>query len=50
MNAIKEFETLKFDKNEIRNHALKFSEENYRKQITDFVNKKYNEKLRMEEN
>lgn len=49
MESIKEFETLSFDKNEIRNHALKFSEENYRKQIIDFVNEKYNEKLRMGE-
>ncbi len=41
MDAIKEFENMKFDKNEIRNHTLKFSEENFRKQFIEFVEDKY---------
>ena len=34
---------MSFDKKEIREHALKFREEEFRRQIIDFVNKKYEE-------
>ena len=34
---------MKFDKKLIREHALKFREEEFRRQIIDFVNKKYEE-------
>lgn len=40
-NAIEKLETMKFDKELIREHALKFREEEFRKQIIEFVNKKY---------
>ena len=43
-NAIKKFETMKFDKQEIRNHAMKFDEEEFRKKIIDFVEKVVEEK------
>ncbi len=49
VEAIKEFEKLEFDKKAIREHAEKFAEESYRKQIIDFVNEKYEEKKKMEE-
>ncbi len=42
-NAIKKLENMKFDKEQIREHALKFREEEFRKQIIEFVNKKYDE-------
>lgn len=42
-DTIKEFETIKFDPNFIRKHALKFSTENFKNQITKFVNKKLEE-------
>ena len=40
-NAIKKFETMKFDKEVIREYALKFREEEFRRKIIDFVNQKY---------
>lgn len=48
--AIKEFEKINFNKEEIREHALKFDEENFKKQITEFVNQKYRKHLKTEEN
>ncbi len=45
MDAIKKFESMTFDQNEIRNHAMKFDEENFRKQILEYVNKKYKDKM-----
>ena len=48
IEAVKEFEKLEFNKEEIREHALKFSEENFRKEIKNFVKQEY-EKKRMGE-
>lgn len=45
MEAMSKFESMTFDKNEIRNHAMSFDEENFRKQILEYVNKKYKEKM-----
>lgn len=42
--AILEFEQMKFDKTEIRNHALKFNEETFREKIKNFVEEKEREK------
>ena len=41
IKAVNKFETLKFDHNLIRNHALKFSKERFIKEITTFVEQKY---------
>ena len=41
--AIKKFEEMKFDKNSIREHALKFREEEFRRKIKEYVTQKYNE-------
>lgn len=38
-NAIKKFETMSFNKQEIRQHALKFDEKEFRKNILEFVEK-----------
>lgn len=43
--AILEFEQMKFDKTEIRNHALKFNEEAFREKIKNFVEEKEREKI-----
>lgn len=43
INAIKRFETIKFDKNVIREHAEGFDEEVFKRKINDFVNEKYKE-------
>lgn len=37
--AILQSEKIKFDKKEIRTHAMKFDEEEFRKKITEFVKK-----------
>lgn len=37
--AIVNFETMSFDKNEIRNNALKFDEKEFRRKILEFVEK-----------
>ena len=33
-------ENIKFDKNEIRKHAMKFDEEEFRRKINEFVKEK----------
>ena len=38
-NALNEFENMKFNKKEIREHSLKFDEAEYRKKIVEFVAK-----------
>lgn len=38
--AIENFEEMKFDYKKIRNHALRFDKENFRKEILEFINKK----------
>ncbi|BCZ47101.1 glycosyl transferase [Clostridium gelidum] len=43
ISAIKKFETIKFNKEEIRAHALKFDESVFKLQIKDFVERKYKE-------
>mgnify|MGYP001614462670 CR=1 FL=1 len=43
--AIKEFERMKFDKEEIINHAQKFSKERFKKEIQLFVEKIYKKNL-----
>lgn len=43
IQAIKEFDKMCFDKNEIRNHALKFDESVFKQKIIDFISEKYNE-------
>jgi len=40
--AIKKFEKMKFDKKEIRKHALKFSKSRFKKEIKDFVVEQHN--------
>ena len=42
--AILKFETMSFDKQEIRKHALEFDEEVFRKKIKDFIDEKMKEK------
>lgn len=42
-DAIKKFETMKFDKNEIRKHALGFDEGIFQKKIDEFINEKIKE-------
>ena len=37
---------MKFDKKLIREHALKFREEEFRRKIIEFVNKKHDENLK----
>lgn len=37
IDAIKRFETMKFDKNEVRNHALQFDEEIFKQKISQFI-------------
>ena len=39
-NAISKFETMTFDKEEIRKHALKFDEKEFRRKILEFVKEK----------
>ena len=39
--AIKKFETIKFDYKKIREHSLKFSKERFEKEIEESVNEKY---------
>lgn len=39
--AIKKFEQSKFDKEEIRSHAAKFSKERFKSEIKDFINSKF---------
>lgn len=41
--AVEKFQTMTFDKKEIRNHALKFDEEVFKKKIEDFINEKLKE-------
>ena len=41
MEAIKECETVTFDRKEIRDQAMKFSEEEFRKNIIEFIKEKY---------
>ncbi len=36
-NAIKKFEKMKFDKKKLREHSLQFSEENFKKNISNYV-------------
>ncbi len=43
--AIEKFEELQFDKNVIREHAVKFDEKEFRRQMIDFINEKYKEKM-----
>lgn len=38
VNAIKEFESIKFDKKEIRKHAENFDESKFKKKILEFIN------------
>ncbi len=42
--AILEFEKMKFDKTEIRKHALKFNEESFREKIKSFIEEKNKER------
>ena len=37
--AILKFETMKFDKNEIREHAMKFDEKEFRRKMIEFIEK-----------
>ena len=39
-NAIQKFENMKFNKEEIRNHALQFDESVFQKKIKDFIEEK----------
>lgn len=41
-NAVEEFETHSFDENAIRNHAMQFSNEIFREQISVFIDNEYN--------
>lgn len=41
--AILKFETMKFDKQEIRSHALKFDESEFKRQISEYINSKVSE-------
>lgn len=41
LKAIEKFETLTFDPQKVRQHALKFSKERFEKEIESFVNEKY---------
>ena len=41
LKAIKKFEILEFNPQEIRKHSLKFSKERFEKEIEEFVNEKY---------
>jgi len=43
IKAIDKFEQLEFDYNLIRDHALKFSKERFKKEIKKFIESKYNE-------
>ncbi|MDL2292417.1 glycosyltransferase [Acholeplasma sp. OttesenSCG-928-E16] len=43
MDAIKRFETMSFDKEKIRKHALKFSDKRFKEEIKTYVLKKYQE-------
>ena len=38
-NAIKKFETMSFNKQKIRQHALKFDEKEFRRKIMEFIDK-----------
>lgn len=42
--SILQFETMKFNKNEIREHSLQFDETKFKKKIEDFINEKIKEK------
>ncbi len=42
--AIQRFETMKFDKQKIREHALKFDESEFKRKIKDFIDEKIKEK------
>ena len=42
--AILKFETMTFDKKEIRQNALKFDEKEFRRKIKEFIEEKYNER------
>lgn len=46
MEALKRFETMKFDKQELRRHAEGFDEEVFKARIKAFVEEKYEEKQR----
>src|SRR5690606_2433950 len=43
IDAVKHFETLKFDADSIRENALKFSKERFELEIEAFVNQKYSD-------
>ena len=43
INAVKKFNNMKFDKNEIRKHAENFDEEIFKKKIKDFIDSKHKE-------
>ena len=42
-DAINKFETMKFDKQEIRKHALEFDESEFQRKIKEFVDEKAKE-------
>ena len=44
IEAIEKFETMTFDKNEIRKHAMQFDETEFRRKIKEFVDEKIKEK------
>lgn len=44
VDALKRFETMKFDKHELRKHAEKFDDEVFKARIKAFVEEKYNER------
>lgn len=43
-NAIVRLENIQFDKKEIREHALKFDESEFKKKIKEFIDEKINER------
>lgn len=43
VDAVKTFDNMKFDKNEIRKHAESFDEEIFKKKIKDFIDSKHTE-------
>ena len=43
--AIAKFETMKFNKREIRQHALQFDEKEFRKKMLEFIEEKANERI-----
>ncbi len=46
-DAICKFESMKFDKQEIRKNALEFDESVFQQKIKNFINEKYNEKKKL---